>query len=103
MSTNEKPRIGGAGWVGLRPNTTAIYNADYLPSGPRYGHFLKPWTVIAPDDYRTFETHAEAIAWAFSQCAAPDPTPQEREAVTTGWAPKPDHADAWQEKWNLTR
>jgi hypothetical protein len=32
-----------------------------------------------------------------------DPTPQERESVTTGWAPKPDHAEAWEEKWNLTR
>jgi hypothetical protein len=32
-----------------------------------------------------------------------DPTPQDRESVTTGWNRTQDRLDAWAEKWRLTR
>jgi hypothetical protein len=32
-----------------------------------------------------------------------DPTPQDRESVTTGWNPTQDRLDAWKAKWELTR
>jgi hypothetical protein len=32
-----------------------------------------------------------------------DPTPQDRESVTTGWNRTQDRLDAWRAKWELTR
>lgn len=93
-----KPRIA----TNNTTDRTEIYNANFAPSGLRIGNFDNPWTVIGPDVFRMCGTHQEAIEYAAGIEAA-DPTPQERESVTTGWNVTQDRLDAWKEKWELTR
>jgi hypothetical protein len=50
-------RIG----VDISTPKTAIYNADYAPSGVRVASFAKPWTVIGPGVFETYPTHTAAI------------------------------------------
>lgn len=99
MAANRRIRVG----AGNDARRAQIYNANYMSDGTRYARFDKPWTAFTAIDFRAFKTHAEAITWVVEQMPTPDPAPQEQASVTAGWTPKPDHAAAWQEKWNLTR
>jgi len=106
MNTNTKPgRLPGGDWMQKRGDhgVTAIWNAGWSPSGHKLRVGPKPWTVMGPDTFETFTTHAEAIAFAFDQVPEKDPTPQDRESVTCGWSAAQDRLDAWKEKWELTR
>ena len=100
---NKPPRIGGYDWQHARPHAIGVYNAGYSPSGTPLWTGPKPWTVVSPQIFETFTTHAEAITYAFAQVPEKDPTPQERESVTCGWSATQDRLDAWKEKWELTR
>jgi len=53
-------RIG----VDISSPKTAVYNADYAPSGVRIASFARPWTIIGPGVFETYPTHAQAIARA---------------------------------------
>ena len=60
-------RIGTPEWHKTRPGFTAIYNANFTRAGRKYGDYPDPWTLIGPDVYKSFETHAEALAYAFKE------------------------------------
>jgi len=64
----ERGRIGGEEWTNRRPAlTTAIFNANYGQSGRFNEWYSNPWTVIGPIGFERFNTHAEAVAWAFKK------------------------------------
>jgi len=67
FSLPKRPRICTPEWHRARPAITAVFNADYTPGGRRYARYDDPWTVIGPDVYESFATHAEALAWAFKE------------------------------------
>jgi hypothetical protein len=60
-------RLPGNDWRRLRPHATAIWNANYAQDGTQQGNYTDPWTVMGPEGYDSFPTHAEAVAWAFKQ------------------------------------
>ena len=63
------PRIGQTAWMAYAERRTAVFNANYAANGDRLLDLDKPWTVLTPDDFRAFKTHAEAIAYAFKETA----------------------------------
>ena len=65
----KKPgRIGGESWMEARsPSVTAVYNANYLATGERDRTHDKPWSVAGPHGFKSFRTHAEAVAYAFEK------------------------------------
>lgn len=69
MTASQKVgRIGGMDWTNRAPAlTTAVYNANYTTDGIHLGEFEKPWTAAGPYGSKRFDTHAEAIAWAFEK------------------------------------
>lgn len=60
-------RIAGMSWHADRPDALGIYNSAYSPSGRRLPAGPRPWTVLGTGIFRTFTTHAEAIAYAFGR------------------------------------
>lgn len=62
-----KPRIGQAAWMAYAERRTAVFNANYAANGERLLDLDKPWTVLTPDDFRAFTTHAEALQWVLQE------------------------------------
>lgn len=60
-------RIAGMDWMEKRPHALAVWNASYTATGHRCEGFGKPWTVMGPDTFQTFTTHAEALAFAIKE------------------------------------
>ena len=71
-TTKERPRIGGFEWRRQRPAALAVFDARYDEDGNR-GTWEgdRPWTVIgstqAGDIWEEFDTHTEAVAYAFKE------------------------------------
>ena len=63
-------RIAGNDWMEKRANhATAVWNGHYSAEGGQIIWHTKPWCVMTPTDFRTFNTHAEAIQYAFKETA----------------------------------
>ena len=67
----KRPRIGTSDKSGR----IEVYNACWSATGQRIGNYERPWNVFTPWDSIMFATHAEAIAYAFSQ------VPEKKEAA----------------------
>ena len=63
VPANRRIRVG----AGNDAQRAQIYNAEYMSDGTRYAKFDKPWTAFTAIDFRTFKTHAEAIAWVLQE------------------------------------
>lgn len=58
----DKPRIGTSTTLRIE-----VYNLNYGVLGSRLGDYKKPWCALTPWDAAQFDTHAEALAWAFKE------------------------------------
>ena len=63
VGTNRRIRVG----AGNDAQRAQVYNANFMADGTRYADFPKPWTAFTAIDFRTFTTHAEAIAWVLQE------------------------------------
>ena len=63
LPANRRIRVG----AGNDAQRAQVYNAEYMSDGTHYAKFDKPWTAFTAIDFRTFTTHAEAIAWVLQE------------------------------------
>ena len=63
-------RIAGNDWMERRADhATAVWNGHYGVEGGQILWHTKPWCVMTPTSFQTFNTHAEAIRYAFKETA----------------------------------
>ena len=63
VPANRRIRVG----AGNDAQRAQVYNANFMADGTRYADFPKPWTAFTAIDFRTFKTHAEALAWVLQE------------------------------------
>jgi len=71
MSKEKIGRIAASDWMSQRASEAfAVYNASYNADMTRTWISRKPWVAAGPKYYASFDTHAEALAWAFEKAEA---------------------------------
>jgi len=63
LPAHRRIRVG----AGNDERRAQVYNAEYMSDGTHYARFDKPWTAFTAIDFRTFKTHAEALAWVLQE------------------------------------
>lgn len=65
-------RIAGNDWMEKRADVaTAVWNGHYSAEGGQIIWHTKPWCVMTPTDFQSFDTHAEALTYAFTESTSP--------------------------------
>jgi hypothetical protein len=69
LVADSKPgRIAGNDWMEKRADhATAVWNGHYSVEGGQILWDTKPWCVMTPTSFQSFDTHAEALAYAFKE------------------------------------
>jgi hypothetical protein len=71
MSELRKPRIATLSYRFHYPDRVCVYNSDYAEDGDRISRLTAPWVAECELEwFKTFPTHAEAIAYASKKVAA---------------------------------